>query len=108
MIGLILVLIAALLLARAPVTALGTIIDLGTLGGRHGSARGINERGQVVGSSEVPAGESHAFLWDKGHMIDLGTLDGWESFAWAVNNRGQIAGFSHTPSWESHVVLWTK
>ena len=78
----------------------GTLIDLGTLGhrqpgGRGGSARSvgaaINERGQVVGYSDV-GGNVHAFLWENGRMRDLGTLGGGRSWARAINDRGQIVG----------------
>lgn len=40
----------------------GRVVDLGTLGGAEGSARGINEAGDVVGSAETADGVTHAFL----------------------------------------------
>jgi uncharacterized membrane protein len=39
-----------------------TMIDLGTLGGSFSHAHGINERGEVVGTSETASGQLHAFL----------------------------------------------
>ncbi|MCC6908588.1 MAG: hypothetical protein IT430_11640 [Phycisphaerales bacterium] len=76
----------------------GGVIDLGTLGGDLGSARDINEVGEVVGSSGFEPGGSifvgHAFLWRNGIMIELGTLGGESSGAGAINNQGQIVGDS--------------
>jgi probable HAF family extracellular repeat protein len=48
--------------------------DLGTLPGGHGTqAFGINNKGQVVGSTTVGTqSEVHAVLWDSGIPIDLG------------------------------------
>jgi probable HAF family extracellular repeat protein len=64
----------------------------------HGGARGINERGQIVGSGVTGIGdEVHAILWDKGTRVDLGVLPGdSRSAALAINNSGQIIGTSST------------
>ena len=94
-------LVAALLLAvpALPTSATSqqpggyTAIDLGTLGGIFSVAVAVNEQGQVVGTSQTAARESHAFLWENGVMTDLGTLGGGtDSFAQAINNSGQVAG----------------
>jgi probable HAF family extracellular repeat protein len=69
----------------------GTLTDLGTLGGNAVLPWAINEIGQVVGSAEVPSGHEHAFLWQNGTMTDLGTPGGTWSRAGAINNRGQVA-----------------
>ncbi len=75
--------------------------DLGTLGGFSSIAYAINDRGQVVGSSDLAltagnknVADSHAFLWESGSMRDLGTLGGQDSDADAINERGQIIGTS--------------
>jgi probable HAF family extracellular repeat protein len=87
----------------------GKLTDLGTLGGRQSMAADLNERGQIVGSSETAdAGQfSHAFVWQRGEMVDLGTLGGTKSHAVAINNNGQIVGWATTETGQRHAVLWT-
>ena len=87
----------------------GVINDLGTLPGDSSSnAYFVNDRGQVVGTSEdrahmlIGVGE-HAFLWeDGGPMVDLNSLIPAGSrlqltYAVAINDRGEIAGFGVPP-----------
>jgi len=51
--------------------------DLGTLGGTMGFATAINNRGQVVGQSNMAGDQTaHPFLWGRGKLKDLGTLGG--------------------------------
>ncbi|HWZ81590.1 MAG TPA: hypothetical protein VNW47_03135 [Terriglobales bacterium] len=73
----------------------GKMLDLGTLGGTFGVAFALNNRGQVVGYSDL-AGDNtgvHAFLWDQqGGMQDLGTLGGATGVALSINDAGDIAG----------------
>ena len=74
------------------------MIDLGSLGGVYAEARGLNNRGQVVGFSTLTGDVfGHAFLWTGGKMQDLGVLGGDFSFfseANAINDGGEIAGHS--------------
>jgi probable HAF family extracellular repeat protein len=73
------------------------VTDLGTFGGTFGVALGMNNRGLVVGFSNLPDNTSHAFLWKKGVLIDLGTLGGPNSNApWPPNERGEVGGFAET------------
>ena len=82
---------------RAAVWNGATATDLGTLGGSHSTANGINDSGQVVGWSEMSGDVTrHAFLWNSGTLTDLGTLGGSWSYASAINSSGQVAGWANT------------
>jgi probable HAF family extracellular repeat protein len=89
-----------------------SITDLGTLpSGNESGATGINNRGQVVGTSTAEFFLWRAFLWEKGKMTALGTLPGGDfSMANDINDRGQVVGRSNTASggFPHHAVLWTK
>jgi probable HAF family extracellular repeat protein len=71
----------------------GKMVDLGTLGGTCGLAMALNNRGQVVGQSNLAGDQTaHPFLWDKGGLSDLGTLGGTFGNALWINDAGQIVG----------------
>jgi probable HAF family extracellular repeat protein len=70
--------------------------DLGTFGGGFSYAEGINNSGQVVGTSLTAGNDYHAFLYSGGTMSDLGTLGGDHSVAFGVNNSGQVVGYAWT------------
>jgi probable HAF family extracellular repeat protein len=66
---------------------------LGTLRGTCGGARGLNNRGQVIGWWGDETHLQRPFVWDETTgMRDLGTPDGDEGEAIAINDNGQIVG----------------
>jgi probable HAF family extracellular repeat protein len=71
-------------------------VDIGTLGGVNSWALGVNDAGQVAGSADNAAGQSRAFLYEKGSMTDLGTLGGSSSQGFAINAAGVVVGSSFT------------
>jgi probable HAF family extracellular repeat protein len=88
----------------------GAPINLGNLGGAvFNIAFGINNRGHVVGQSDLTGDTTHhAFLWteDDG-MQDLGTLPGIPgSLASSINNKGQVVGFSDDFKGNTVPLIW--
>lgn len=90
----------------------GNAIDLGNLGGDGKFsgifATGLNDHGQVVGTSDTTGDASfHAFLWQRGHITDLGTVPGDAySTATAIANNGMVLGISISASFSPRAVLW--
>ncbi len=94
----------------------GKATDLGNLGGQTGQAGGnaaysVNNRGDVVGSSDLPGDTTfHAFLWTrKTGMQDLGTLAGdVASNSISINDAGSVVGLSLDASFNPRAFLWEK
>jgi probable HAF family extracellular repeat protein len=89
----------------------GKPIDLGGLGGvQNNLASAINNRGQVVGASDLQGDATgHAFLWQDGLMTDLGTLPAplnSSSTAANINESGQVVGNSCDVNFNCHGFLW--
>jgi probable HAF family extracellular repeat protein len=87
----------------------GTPTDLGNLGGiNNNQAQFINNRGQVVGLSDLSGDlTGHAFLWQDGVMADLETLPSDTSSAgFAISDRGQIVGQSCDANFNCRAFLW--
>jgi probable HAF family extracellular repeat protein len=75
-----------------------SITDLGTLGGKNSYATGINNLGQLVGTSEMAdfiantdAPVEHAFFFD-GSLHDIGVAANRINLGYAINSAGHIAG----------------
>lgn len=89
----------------------GKIFDLGGLGGTCGFPISLNNRGQIVGQSDL-AGDStfHPFVWTRpGPMQDLGTLGGDSGTTNWINDAGEIAGkadLAGPPPQNHHATLW--
>lgn len=83
------------------------VVSLGTLGGAHSAALGLNDLGQVVGSSQDEAGRTQAFLWQNGALTGLGFLPGGTtSVANAINNQGNITGDAAVSATNGHAFLF--
>ncbi len=76
----------------------GKMIDLGSFGGTLGFGDMVNNRGQVIGVSDLPGDTTqHAFLWENGNLQDLGTLGGTYSAPNWLNEAGEVVGGATTP-----------
>jgi probable HAF family extracellular repeat protein len=87
----------------------GEMVDIGTFGGTCGVAIFINNRGQVVGTSNLVGNQTHhAFLWDRGGLQDIGTLGGMNAEADWISDSGLIVGRADVSMQNTnhHAFLW--
>jgi probable HAF family extracellular repeat protein len=96
---------------RAVLWTGGAVQDLGALPGDYESAAlGINNHGDVVGSSGNPEAVHHAVLWPAGGAIQsIGALSNrkW-SQALAINDNKEVVGVSSEGYSKEHAFLWTE
>ncbi len=91
----------------------GSMQDLGTFGGFHSFAYGINSAGRIVGEAQDSNNVSRAFLYDGSKLIDLNNFIppglGWTNLEAAVgiNDAGQIAGYGQFADGVYHAFLLT-
>jgi probable HAF family extracellular repeat protein len=88
----------------------GTVTDLGTLGGENSKATGINNLGQVIGTSEMVPGDTyfHGFLYNNGATVDMGGLvPGQGSNPAKINNNGEVVGTSPDADGKTRAVVYS-
>jgi probable HAF family extracellular repeat protein len=87
----------------------GVVTNLGYLpGGGYSGATGINNSGQIVGSSTNASGNTEAFLYSGGVMTGLGILPGYtDSTATAINDKGQVVGYATDSSRNTQAFLYS-
>jgi probable HAF family extracellular repeat protein len=87
----------------------GKMIDLGNFGGNLTGIAAINNRGQVIGTSNLPGDEFYdPFVWQDGKLIDLYTssVGGNPFTVYALNDRGQAVGGGAFPDRPYDAYAW--
>ncbi|HLK61094.1 MAG TPA: hypothetical protein VKU00_31315 [Chthonomonadaceae bacterium] len=81
--------------------------ELAGLGGGNTLPIGINNQGQIVGTSLSSDGNEYAVLWQAGTLSLLPGLPGATySLAYSINDNGLIVGRSGLDPGDVHAVLW--
>ena len=83
------------------------VTEIGTFGGNSSKAFGINERGDVTGTSVTKRGYDHAFLYRNGKLVDLTPAMRLNTVGQFVNDRDQIALYSETRN-NNYAYLWSR
>ena len=70
------------------------VIDLGSLGGVYALPADMNEALQIIGYSNMPDNDTHAFLWENGTMRDISPAGAFpvNSAPRDINELGTIVG----------------
>lgn len=80
------------------------------LGGTIVSPFYLSNKGQVVGSADLPGDiteQEDPFLWEKGVFTDLGTFGGTRGHAEKINDAGQIVGDANFAGDAIyHAIIW--
>lgn len=75
--------------------------------GEGGFANDLNDKGMVVGVETI-SGQDRAFAWTRGTgVIYLGTFGGASSVAVRVNNRGHVVGSAQAPD-GARAFVWSR
>ena len=83
-----------------------TVTDLGTLGGIGSTAAGVNESGDVAGTSNTSWGEPHGFRWRDGVMAGIHAMGGWGAEAFDVSDDGWVVGSAATSAGTWVAMYW--
>lgn len=70
------------------------------------TGEGINNVGQLVGSTETLDHKTRAFVWSSSSIKRLGTLGGDDSYGFGINDNGDVAGSSTLANGEKHAFLY--
>jgi len=87
----------------------GKMVNVGNLGGTYSYVSGLNNRGQMTGTMNLPGDGSayRAFFWEHGVLTELATLGGDHGNANAINDSGEVVGFaSNTGNQTTLAFLW--
>ncbi len=84
--------------------------DIGTLGGAYTRAWDINDKSQIVGSSDTSDNVTHGFIYENGNMVDLDrvlnlSVD-YGSEIKSINYYGQFTG-TYADNSGAHYFLYT-
>ena len=86
-----------------------TMLDLGSLGATFGQPTALNNKGRVIGYSNLSGDQSsHPFLWGQSKLTDLytDTLGGNPLTADAIDDEGEIVGAAAFPTQPYEAYLW--